>query len=90
MHLFAELSGIVRIRVHDKGELSVPLVPDGVNVFQFRVVPEYGHRVIDGSVSGRPFIPGLQAFQDIPVHGTGGTVRDIHHPLPDRPPDTRL
>ena len=83
-YLVAEGAGLIRVGIHDKGELSASLIPDRVNILQFRVVAEHSHRVIYGFVSGRILVPGPQGFQNIPVHRSGGAVGDIHHALLDR------
>ena len=83
-HLVAESAGLIRVGIHDKGELPASLIPDRVDILQFRVVAEHGHRVIYRFVSGRILVPGPQGFQNIPVHRSRGAVGNIHHALLDR------
>ena len=87
--LLAEFARIDRIGIHheDKGVLAG--LPDGVDVFDVRVVLERGERVIDLVVLRRADVLLRKRAERVAVHQIGGGVGDADHALADQVPHHR-
>ena len=78
-----EFTGLIR-GVDDEGELLVPLIPDGVDVFQLEVVLE----VIQGSIHGLirlgALVLRLQRGEHVAVEHGGGGLGHVQHAAVDQ------